>query len=224
MVWIVVWTPVLTSTALPSVYQGDALTKGNLRLLSVQTGRLARNVTEGYCLCMPVAMTRPNWDRLYQTASAQAGHFTTKQAADAGFSTHLLFKHIRAGRVVRVRHGVYRLVHFPAAENEELAVVWLWSDRKGVFSHQTALALHGLSDVLPNRIHLTLPAQWSERRLRVPAGVALHYASVSNRERAWSGPVPITSPRRTLVDCANDQVSPRSSASGGAAAAAAADL
>ena len=123
-------------------------------------------------------------------------------------STHLLFKHIRAGRVVRVRHGVYRLVHFPAVENEELAVVWLWSDRKGVFSHQTALALQGLSDVLPNRIHLTLPAQWSERRLRVPAGVALHYASVPNRDRAWSGPVPITSPRRTLVDCAKDQVSP----------------
>jgi predicted transcriptional regulator of viral defense system len=174
----------------------------------MQGDRLAHNVTYGYCLCVPSTAPRPSWDRLYQTASAQAGHFTTKQAADAGFSTHLLFKHIRAGRVFRVRHGVYRLVHFPSAEHEELAVVWLWSDRKGVFSHQTALALHGLSDVLPNRIHLTLPAQWSERRLRVPAGVALHYASVPNRDRAWSGPVPITSPRRTLVDCAKDQVSP----------------
>jgi predicted transcriptional regulator of viral defense system len=141
-------------------------------------------------------------------ASAQAGYFTTKQAADAGYSTHLLFKHIRAGRVGRVRHGVYRLVHFPAAEHEELVVVWLWSDRKGTFSHQTALALQGLSDVLPNRIHLTLPANWSERRFRVPEGVVLHHASVPSRDRAWSGPVPITSPRRTLTDCARDQISP----------------
>ncbi len=82
------------------------------------------------------------------------------------------------------------------------------SERKGTFSHQTALGLHGLSDVLPKRIHLTLPANWTERRLRVPEGVVLHHASVPNRDRAWSGPVPITSPRRTLVDCAKEQVAP----------------
>lgn len=157
---------------------------------------------------MASAPKGPNWDRLYETASAQAGHVTTKQAADAGYSTQLLFKHIRAGRVIRVRHGVYRLVHFPAGDHEELAVAWLWSDRKGVFSHRTALAVHGLSGVLPSRIHLTLPARWRERRFRVPDGVVLHYASVPNRDRAWSGPVPITSPRRTLADCAKERISP----------------
>jgi predicted transcriptional regulator of viral defense system len=157
---------------------------------------------------MPTPAKKPAWDRLYQTASAQNGHFTTQQAAEAGYSTQLLLKHIRAGRIARVRHGVYRLVHFPAAEHEELAVVWLWSERKGVFSHQTALGLHGLSDVLSARIHLTLPIQWRRRRFRVPKDVVLHYASVPSRDRAWAGPVPITSPRRTLVDCARDQVSP----------------
>jgi predicted transcriptional regulator of viral defense system len=170
--------------------------------------RLAQNLTCGYHLCMSAGARKPSWDRLYQTASAQAGYVTTKQAADAGYSTQLLFKHIRAGRITRVRHGVYRLVHFPAADHEELAVVWLWSGRKGVFSHQTALALHGLSDVLPSRIHLTLPAKWSERRFRVPAGVLLHHAGVASRDRAWFGAVPVTSPRRTLVDCAMDHVPP----------------
>lgn len=157
---------------------------------------------------MRASAKKPDWDRLYETASAQDGHFTTQQAADAGYSTQLLLKHIRAGRVARVRHGVYRLVHFPAAEHEDLAVVWLWSDRKGVFSHQTALALHALSDVLPKRIHLTLPAEWRQRRFRVPEGVVLHHANIPKREQTWLGPVPITSPRRTLVDCAKDQISP----------------
>ncbi len=46
------------------------------------------------------------------------------------------------------------------------------------------------------------------RRFRLPEGVVLHYASVPNRDRAWAGPVPITSVRRTLIDCARDQVSP----------------
>ncbi len=157
---------------------------------------------------MTKAASKPAWDRLYQTASVQDGHFTTKQAAEAGYSTQLLLKHIQAGRVVRIRHGIYRLVHFPAGEREELAVVWLWSDRKGVFSHQTALGLHGLSDVMSARIHVTLPAEWRHRRFRVPDGVVLHYASVPKRDRAWAGPVPITSVRRTLIDCAKDQVSP----------------
>ena len=151
---------------------------------------------------------KPHWDRLYETASAQDGYFTTRQAADAGYSSQLLLKHIRGGRVARVRRGVYRLVHFPAGEHDELSVAWLWSDRAGVFSHHTALALHGLSDVLPAQIHLTLPTDWRRRRFRVPEGVVLHHADVSPRERAWFGPVPVTSPRRTLSDCAREGVSP----------------
>lgn len=152
--------------------------------------------------------TRPDWDRLYETAGAQDGHFTTRQAADAGYSSQLLLKHIRAGRVARVRRGVYRLVHFPAGDHEELAVVWLWSERSGVFSHQTALGLHGLSDVLPAKVHLTLPTAWRPRRFRVPSGLVLHHADVPPSERVWFGAVPVTSVRRTLVDCARELVSP----------------
>ncbi len=151
---------------------------------------------------------KPSWDRLYETAGAQDGHFTTQQAVDAGYSSQLLLKHIRGGRVARVRRGIYRLVHFPAGEHEELAVVWLWSERSGVFSHQTALALHGLSDVLPEQLHLTLPAEWRQRRFRMPSGVVLHHAVVPLDERAWFGPVPVTSPRLTLGDCARAFFSP----------------
>jgi predicted transcriptional regulator of viral defense system len=151
---------------------------------------------------------KPSWDRLYAAASAQDGYFTTQQAAEAGYSSQLLLKHMHAGRVARNRRGVYRFVHFPASDHEELAVVWLWSEREGVFSHQTALALHGLSDVLPGQIHLTLPAEWRRRRFRVPEGVVLHHAGVPPEDRVWFGAVPVTSPRRTLRDCATEAVSP----------------
>lgn len=152
--------------------------------------------------------TRPDWDRLYETASAQDGHFSTHQAAQAGYSSQLLLKHIHSGRVARVRRGIYRLVHFPAGEHEELIIAWLWSEREGIFSHETALALHGLSDVLPARTHLTLPAGWRRRRFRVPDGIVLHHDDVSPDERVWFGPVPVTSPRRTLDDCAKAFVAP----------------
>jgi predicted transcriptional regulator of viral defense system len=144
----------------------------------------------------------PRWDRLYEQAAAQEGYFTTQQAAAAGYSPQLLLKHLRAGRLARVRHGIYRLVHFPAGEHEELAVIWLWSQQRGVFSHRTALALHGLSDVLPAQVDLTLPAAWRCRRFRVPSDVVLRYGDVPGEDRVWIGPVPVTSPGWTLRDCA----------------------
>ncbi len=150
----------------------------------------------------------PSWDALFEVASGQEGLFTTVQAADAGYSPQLLQKHLYAGRVQRVRRGVYRLVHFPPSDHEDLAAIWLWSNRTGVFSHETALFLHELSDVLPSRVHLTVPASWRARRLRVPRGVVLHHGDVTKDERAWVGPVPVTAPRRTLSDCIAAGVSP----------------
>jgi predicted transcriptional regulator of viral defense system len=110
--------------------------------------------------------------------------------------------------MVRVRRGVYRLVHYPAGDHEDLTVVWLWSEQEGVFSHHTALALHDLSDVLPAQVHLTLPEEWRKRRLRVPDGVVLHYGDATEGERRWFGPVPATAPLRTLEDCAAEHLPP----------------
>lgn len=160
-------------------------------------------------MCMAGTDVRgPSWDRLFEIAAAQAGYFTTQQAAAAGYSSQLLLKHMRGGRVVRAQRGLYRLVHFPASEHEELVTAWLWSEQAGVISHQTALSLHGLSDVLPAQVHLTLPEAWRRRRFRVPAGVVLHHADVASEERSWFGPVPTTSARRTLSDCAKGGLSP----------------
>ena len=156
----------------------------------------------------PSRKTGPDWDRLYETALAQEGHFTTQQALDAGYSSQLLVKYLNSGKIIRVRRTVYRLKHFPPGQQEDLVAVWLWSDRAGIFSHETALMLHELSDVLPARAHLTVPAKWRRRRLQVPDGVVLHYADVPKRDRAWVGAVPVTSPARTLADCAADYVSP----------------
>jgi len=156
----------------------------------------------------PSRQTGPDWDRLYETALAQEGHFTTQQALDAGYSSQLLVKHLNSGKIIRVRRTVYRLKHFPPGQQEDLVALWLWSDRAGIFSHETALMLHELSDVLPARAHLTVPAKWRRRRLQVPDGAVLHYADVPKRDRAWVGAVPVTSPARTLADCAADYVSP----------------
>ena len=150
----------------------------------------------------------PNWDHLFEAAVGQDGHFTTKQGADAGYSPQLLQKYLKNGRVIRVRRGVYRIVHFPAGEHEDLATIWLWSEKEGVLSHETALMLQDLSDVLPSKMHLTLPTAWAKRRLRIPMGVIVHHGDVPTGERIDIGPVPVTNARRTLFDCVDAHVSP----------------
>ena len=156
----------------------------------------------------PLTVSEPRWNQLYATAAAQEGHFTTAQAAAAGYSPQLLVKYLRNGRVQRVRRGVYRLVHFPPGDNEDLVIIWLWSGGVGVFSHETALMLHQLSDALPAKVHLTVPTTWKTRRLRVPPGVVLHYQDLASDDRTWAGAVLVTSASRTMIDCAAAKVSP----------------
>jgi predicted transcriptional regulator of viral defense system len=148
-----------------------------------------------------------SWDALFEIAQAQAGYFTTRQAAAAGYSPQLL-NYLGSRKVVRILRGIYRLVHFPASEHEDLVVPWLWSERTGVFSHETALALHDLSDALPGKVHLTVPASWRCRRLRVPTGLVLHFADVEDADRSSYSAVPVTAPLRTLRDCIEADVAP----------------
>lgn len=148
----------------------------------------------------------PNWDQLYVLASAQDGYFTLAQANRAGYSSPLLHDYLKDGRVTRPLRGVYRLVHFPPGEHEDLTMLWLWSKQEGVFSHQTALALHGLSDALPADVHMTLPHAWKRRR--APPGVVVHFGDVPERDQTWHGAVRLTSVHRTLRDCAAEALAP----------------
>ena len=151
---------------------------------------------------------RPNFAELYEVAQNQEGLFTTEQAKAAGYSGRLLAHYVQTGKFSRLARGIYRMVHFPPGEHEDLVALWLWSERQGVFSHETALLLLGLSDALPGRVHLTLPLSWQGRRLKTPSVVAIHHADVAADERAWSSAVPVTKPARTVNDCAQDHVAP----------------
>lgn len=150
--------------------------------------------------------TSPNWDRLFEVASAQAGYVTNAQAHEAGYSLPLLQFYIQKGRLERVQRGILRLVHYPPGEHEDLVPLWLWSEQRGVFSHETALMLHNLSDALPSKRHMTVPASWSKRRLRLPRGIVLHFADLPKTAMTWIGPVPLTAPLRTVADCAASDV------------------
>lgn len=123
-------------------------------------------------------------------------------------SSQLLNHYLHSGRISRAQRGIYRLTQFPPGDHEDLTIVWLWTEHAGVFSHETALSLLDLSDVLPSRIHVSVPTKESVRRRAVPENVVLHFADIPSTERTWLANVPSTTAKRTLVDCAMAGVSP----------------
>jgi predicted transcriptional regulator of viral defense system len=152
--------------------------------------------------------TVPDWNKLSELAVAQAGYITNAEADSAGYSPRLIQFYVNKGRLERAARGILRLVHFPASDIEHLVPVWLWSKREGVFSHETALMLHDLSDALPAKRHVTVPLSWKGRRLRVPRGISLHFGDVPKQGRTWIDAVPVTTPLQTTLDCVRDHVQP----------------
>lgn len=143
-------------------------------------------------------MQLETYNKLYKIAEAQAGYFTTAQAAAVGVDRRRLARHVKAGHLERVRRGVYRLAPFPRSAHEDLFVAWLETGPDSVISHDSALAFYELSDVLPAAIHVTVPATASRRH----PSLRLHTNRISAEEIAHYDALPVTTVARTIADVA----------------------
>lgn len=142
--------------------------------------------------------------RLYEIAESQAGYFTTNQAVQAGMDRTTLYHHVRpSGRYRRVQHGLYRLNQFPPSPLEHIVAAWLPLHSRGaVVSHESALEIYGLTDVIPDVVHVSLPR--AQRGGRRRGGVRIHTVSrpFKTHEILTRGGVVVTSPERSIVDTA----------------------
>jgi predicted transcriptional regulator of viral defense system len=142
--------------------------------------------------------------RLFELAEQQQGFFTTKQAKAAGFAENTHPYHVQAGNWIREHRGIYRLTLFPAPDRPDLVLWSLWSrNRKeeidGVYSHQTALSLHELSDLNPAKLHMTVPTNF-RRNSDIPGIVVLHYRDLLESEIQAGAGYKYTRPLRTILD------------------------
>ncbi|MCP4898772.1 MAG: hypothetical protein GY906_17515, partial [bacterium] len=153
--------------------------------------------------------SQQNTRRLYQTAATQSGYFTSSQARQAGYAYSQQHYHVSRGNWLRVGRGIFRLCNFPPGEREDLVRWSLWSrNQKGmpqaVVSHDTALAVHALSDVMPARVHLTVPPGF---RKKTPPGCVLHTNNLDPEHVESQAGYQVTTPLRTLLDVANSPLS-----------------
>lgn len=150
------------------------------------------------------------WIHLRELALEQAGFFSTAQAEDLGVYSQLLSNALKSERIERVHRGVYRFVPWPRDPLDSHVALWLWSDQEAVFSHASALVLHGLGDGLPNTVDVTLPPHWKRRvaRRTLPAGVRIHLQELPPSDVTWIHTVPVTTPGRSILDYARDDGAP----------------
>jgi predicted transcriptional regulator of viral defense system len=143
---------------------------------------------------------------LITLAASQGGYFTSKQAAAIGYTAPKRNYHVHVGNWVRERRGIFRLSTQPLPARPDLILWWLWSrnrqeEPQGVYSHQTALSLHELTDLMPSRIHMTVPKTF-RRSPPIPKPVVLHMAELPPSTIEQIDGVPVTKALRTLIDVA----------------------
>lgn len=153
----------------------------------------------------------PDRHALFDIASEQMGCFTAAQAAACGYAPYLLTYHTRRGTFRRVHRGVYRFRDFPPSPREEIMAAWLAvGSANAVVSHESALELLDLSDVIPGAIHLTVPRVHRSLAKGSLPGVTIHTttrpfepADIWQREG-----LRVTAPERTILDAAEAGTQP----------------
>jgi predicted transcriptional regulator of viral defense system len=139
---------------------------------------------------------------LRKLASEQSGYFTSSQAKKLGYVRQLRNYHVHKKNWHRIERGLYRLPDIAHSRFEDLFRWILWTRGRGVISHESAAGLYELGDLMPARIHITVPPGFRTTRRR-PQHLVLHKDSLPHDQiRNWEG-LPVTTPVRMFVDLAD---------------------
>lgn len=147
---------------------------------------------------------------LLSIASGQGGYFTAAQALSVGYTYRQQHFHRARGNWLVIDRGLFRLRDYPSSPHEDLIRWAFWSRARdgriqGIVSHESALAFHDLSDVMPAKLHLTVPKGF---RKRSPGACVLHYAALTERDVEHHEGFRVTTPLRTIKDVAEGALSP----------------
>lgn len=151
----------------------------------------------------------PDHQGLFRLASEQSGYFTAAQARACGFSWALLSYHSKGGRFIRMSQGLYRLREYPTSPREEVVASWLASGSDvTVVTHESALDILGLSDVVPQVVHLTVPR--TRRYMSTSPGVAVHTTTrpFGAADVVVRDGIKVSAPVRAIVDAAEAGTAP----------------
>lgn len=149
-------------------------------------------------------------EKLLSIALEQHGYFTAHQAEEAGYLATNFPYHVKSGAWIREGRGIYRLkTHLPhSSRYEQMMFYQLWSrgrDEKpqGIYSHETALSLFELTDVMPVKLHMSVPKTF-RKWAKTPKVLKLFYNDLQPEDITIVEGLRVTRPLRTVLDLIRD--------------------
>ena len=145
-------------------------------------------------------MTR--FEAMDQIVSAGNGYLQTSAAVSCGFSNHTVAEYVKARSMERMAHGVYISKEtWP----DSLYILYL-RNKKIVFSFETALDIHNLTERTPFYITVTVPNGYNDTHLR-HAGIRVVHAKqewysmgIVSSQTYCGNLVPVYDMDRTICD------------------------
>jgi hypothetical protein len=136
--------------------------------------------------------------RLAQLARVQYGLFTRSQAGSEKISNRMLQLRVRRGTLERLSPDVFRIAGAPDRWHQRLLAAAMRGGPECCVSHRAAAALHGFDGF---RSEIVEVIHHQRRGYRDSSGVIVHSTSVLDAcDRTTWGPIPVTTPVRTLID------------------------
>ncbi|QOW61327.1 type IV toxin-antitoxin system AbiEi family antitoxin domain-containing protein [Treponema pedis] len=100
------------------------------------------------------------------------GIITNKIAEKIGIKRHTLANLVKTNKLDRIKSGVYKLKNDIQDEFIEISA----NSTKIIFSYQTALYLHGLTDRTPNKFHISVPQGYNAGHIKKRfIAIVIHY-------------------------------------------------
>lgn len=100
------------------------------------------------------------FESIKKAAERQGGYITTKEVLDLGVNKVQLKKYVDQGYLEKVNHGIYQLKSFFTDDYYEAALV----NKNIIFSHETALYLHGYTNRVPQMLSVTVPSGYNLKK------------------------------------------------------------
>jgi predicted transcriptional regulator of viral defense system len=142
-------------------------------------------------------------EQVYALLKERGGYLTMREARENGITNKTMQRMADRGLIERVAYGLYTGMDvFP-----DPFFVAQYRCPKGVFSNETALFLHNLSDRDPLRLMMTIPSGWNTELL-TDDSFLFFYSSpkkmglgVCETATASGMKAKVYDPERTLCDC-----------------------
>lgn len=114
------------------------------------------------CKCQRKHGNMPEQKKLQEFLQNTGDIITSKQVTEAGLHRSILSELVEAKELVQVSRGVYLK---PTAWEDEMYLMQ-YRFSKGIYSHDTALYLHNMTDRTPSRYTMTFPWGYNTASLK----------------------------------------------------------